>query len=73
MRKKGFNILYSYAYRDNGWARSMKDYLSGIGLMNIFLDIRTRKLPDAEVFCKEGYYFTKHYLEIYIRSLKDRD
>ena len=56
-RKANAIILYSYAYNHNGWARSMKDYLSGIRLKNIFLNIRTGKLPNAEVFCRERDIF----------------
>ena len=52
-RKANANILYSYAYNHNGWAHSMKDYLSGIELTDIFPNIRTRKRPNAEVFCRE--------------------
>ena len=57
--KKNSNLLvktlYKWDLRKNiGWPKTIRDYLSGIGLIDIFLDERSRKPANTEAFVREN-------------------
>ena len=51
-------LLTSYLdSQENGWANLLKNYFSTIGLLNVFLDGRTGKAPNLQIFCREKDIF----------------
>ena len=74
--KKNSNLLvktlYKWDLRKNiGWPKTIRDYLSGIGLIDIFLDERSRKPANTEAFVRENDIFRQtSFYEIQNNSSK---
>ena len=67
VRKKANNLTqasYEWALQNGaGWANMVKDYLSQIGLMEVFLINESQKSANFQVFCREKDIF--HQTEFY--------
>ena len=54
-----------------GWPKTIRDYLSGIGLLDIFLDERSRKPANIEAFIKvKDIFHQTSFYEIQNNSSK---
>ena len=74
--RKNTNLItktsYEWALQNNsGWSKTVKDYLSQIGLMNVFLNKGNRKVANVDAFNREkGIFYQTSFFEIQNNSSK---